>query len=227
MNIAVVLAGGVGHRMGADKPKQFLQLAGRQVIEYSISTFDAHPGVDEVAVVVHPDYRADLQAIVERNNWPKLKKIIEGGSERYLSTLSAIRAYADQPEANLLLHDAARPLVSAEVVTRLIKALATNAAVAVVLPSVDTVFCVESGKIIDVPPRSSIMCAQTPQAFRHKVISQAYTLALKDPAFTATDDCGVLHHYLPEVPIAVVEGEPQNMKITHPADIDILSKYFQ
>ena len=103
-NIAVVLAGGTGSRMydkavrsagerSALLPKQFMQLQGRAVIEYSIDVFDSHEGIDEVAVVVHPDWRGELEAIVARNSWKKLTRLIDGGSERYMSTLNAVTSF--------------------------------------------------------------------------------------------------------------------------------------
>ena len=107
-NVAVILAGGTGNRMGSALPKQFLPLDGRTVIEYSIETFCNHPAIDEVAVVMHPDWREEMEKIVALNHWEKLSKIIDGGEERYMSSLNAIMAYIDYPDdTNLLLHDAA------------------------------------------------------------------------------------------------------------------------
>ena len=123
-NIAVILAGGVGSRFGGGKPKQFMLLAGRPVIEYSIDAFDGHEDIDEVAVVVHPDWREELERIVARNRWSKLGKVIYGGPERYMSSINAIMAYIDESDdTNLLLHDAARPWVSAETIDRVVTAL--------------------------------------------------------------------------------------------------------
>ena len=140
-NIAVILAGGVGRRMGGPIPKQFMLLNGRAVIEYSIETFNDHLAIDEVAVVVHPDWREEMEKIRARNGWTKLTKVIDGGSERYMSSLNAIMAYIDEPDdTNLLLHDAARPWVSAEIVDRVTAALVSHEAVGVAVPSTDTVW---------------------------------------------------------------------------------------
>ena len=140
-NIAVVLAGGTGSRVGGQVPKQFLPLAGRTVIEHSIETFNNHPAIDEVAVVVHPDWRGRMEEIAAAHHWEKLKKIIDGGAERYMSSLNAIMAYLDEPDdTNLLLHDAARPWVSMEIVDRVVTALRTHEAVGVAVPSTDTVW---------------------------------------------------------------------------------------
>lgn len=228
-NIAVILAGGTGRRMGSDIPKQFLPLNGRKVIEYPIDTFCAHPAIDEIAVVMHPEWRQEFQSLVSQNNWSKLTKIIDGGSERYLSTLNAVMAYIDEPDdTNLLLHDAARPMVSAEIINRVIAALQHHEAVGVAVPSTDTVWEVHpdfeselGGRFVArIPERRLMWRAQTPQAFRLPLIRDAYQRALNDPQFAATDDCGVVRKYMPGTKITVVEGEEGNKKITFCEDLN-------
>lgn len=239
-NVAVVLAGGTGSRMGSPVPKQFLEIEGRTVIEYSIGTFDRHPSIDEVAVVIHPDWRGEMEKIAARNRWDKLARIIDGGSERYMSTLNAVMAYIDEPDdTNLLLHDAARPFVSGEIIDRVVAALKHHEAVGVAVPSTDTVWevhpdmsgvwGVESGEfdiprlVARIPERRLMWRAQTPQAFRLPLIRDAYQRALQDPLFAATDDCGVVRRYMPGTKIAVVEGEERNRKITFIEDINKLN----
>ncbi len=227
MNIAIILAGGTGSRMGTDKPKQFIEVDGRSVIERCIDAFEAAPGIDEIAVVMHPKWTALMHKVAEHNQWKKLKKILEGGSERYMSSLNAIAAYIDYPDdTNLLLHDAARPWVSQEVIARTVQALTHHEAVAVGIPSTDTVWEVRqdfdkqlSKFIVRIPERSTMWRAQTPQAFRLPLIRDAYQHALQDPQFHATDDCGVVRNYLPGTKIIIVPGEEQNRKITFKEDL--------
>ncbi len=227
MNIAIILAGGTGSRMGTDKPKQFIEVDGRTVIERCIDAFEAAPGIDEIAVVMHPQWTALMHEVAEHNTWKKLKKILEGGSERYMSSLNAIAAYIDYPDdTNLLLHDAARPWVSQEVIARTVQALTYHEAVAVGIPSTDTVWEVRqdfdkqlSKFIVRIPERSTMWRAQTPQAFRLPLIRDAYQHALQDPQFHATDDCGVVRNYLPGTKIIIVPGEEQNRKITFKEDL--------
>ena len=238
--------------MGSSVPKQFMLLgdrsgarhsqkrAGRAVIEYSIDTFLRHPAIDEVAVVIHPDWIARSSEFGVRSSG-KLKKIIDGGSERYMSSLNAIMAYIDEADdTNLLLHDAARPFVSADIIDRVVAALEHHEAVGVAVPSTDTVWevhpdisgemKVESGKIeiprfvARIPERRLMWRAQTPQAFRLPLIRDAYQRALQDPQFQATDDCGVVRKYMPGAKIAVVEGSERNMKVTTPQDIATLEQ---
>ncbi len=241
-NIAVILAGGTGSRMGSSVPKQFLPLGGRTVIEFAINAFDQHPAIDEVAVVVHPDWRKRMEEIVALRRWRKLTRVIDGGSERYMSSLNAIMAYIDEPDdTNLLLHDAARPLVSAKVVDRVVAALRHHEAVGVAVPSTDTVWevhpdmneelSIENEEFImprfvaRIPERRLMWRAQTPQAFRLPLIRDAYQRALQDPQFRATDDCSVVHRYMPGVKIHVVEGEERNMKLTRSEDIETMLSF--
>ena len=178
--IAVVLAAGNGSRTGLDTPKQFCQLAGHPMVAYSLSAFERHPLVDETAVVVHPDYVSLLHELAARYGWRKLRHVIPGGATRMASSRAAVSAYAAEPAARLLLHDAARPLVSADVVGRLCAALEQHEAAAVALPSVDTLLCVEGGtRVTAVPDRSTLWRAQTPQAFRQSVLQQAHEAAQK------------------------------------------------
>lgn len=218
-NVAVVLAGGSGMRVGGDTPKQFLPLAGRAVIEYSIDLFNAHPAIDGVGVVVHPQWRGHMESIVARNRWPKLLGIVDGGAERSLSSVAAIEAFGAGEDCNLLLHDAARPLIDADTVSRVVEALLTHEAVTVAIPATDTVYAVADGCVQSIPQRSTLWQAQTPQAFRAPLLRDAYRRALADPAFCATDDCGVLRRYRPEVPIHIVRGSVGNFKITFPEDL--------
>ena len=229
-NIAVILAGGTGSRMGMSVPKQFMLLAGRTVIEYSIETFCNHAAIDEVAVVIHPEWRWRMEEIAAAGHWTKLTKIIDGGSERYMSSLNAIMAYIDElDDTNLLLHDAARPMVSAEIVDRVVAALERHEAVGVAVPSTDTVWEVhpdfdtmEGGRFVArIPERRLMWRAQTPQAFRLPLIRDAYQRALQDPQFQATDDCGVVRKYMPGTKITVVEGEERNKKITFASDMEV------
>ena len=218
--MAVVLAGGIGSRVGGDVPKQFLELEGRAVIEYSVDAFEQSEGIDEIALVIHPDWMDHMRVILRRNPWRKVRRLLPGGKERHLSSLHAIEAYAGESgDTNLLLHDAARPWVSAEIVGRVVTALQHHEAVAVGIPSTDTVWEVSDGIVRSVPERKRMWLAQTPQAFRLPLIHEAYRRAMTDPQFQATDDCGVVLRYMPDVSICVVEGDVTNKKITTPKDI--------
>ena len=121
-NIAVILAGGVGSRLGMTTPKQFYKVAGKMVVEHTIEVFERNRRIDEIAIVSNPMLISDFENIVLRNKWRKVKKILKGGKERYDSSLSAIKAYA-QEDVNLIFHDAVRPLVSQRIIDDVIDAL--------------------------------------------------------------------------------------------------------
>ena len=234
-NIAVILAGGIGARVGGNTPKQLLPLAdGRSVLEHAVNAFEQSPCIDEVCIVMHPDYIMHAEQMLLANAWQKVRHIIPGGKERWESSVNAIRLLGERREArgdevNLLLHDAARPFVSQEIIARVCEALKEHEAVTVAIPSTDTVYEMVDGKVARIPQRSTIMRAQTPQAFRLELITEAYTKALGVDIcdiqacsachLPATDDCGIVHEHMPEVPIYIVEGEEQNKKITFKEDI--------
>lgn len=225
-NIAVILAGGVGERLGMSTPKQFFKVAGKMVVEHTVDVFERNPRIDEIAIVSNPMLISDFENIVLRNKWRKVKKILKGGKERYDSSLSAIRAYQDE-DVNLVFHDAVRPLVSQRILNDVIDALEDHRAIDVAIPSADTIIEVDDkGYISSIPDRSKLRRGQTPQAFDRQLIADAYERALKDPQFKTTDDCGVVRKYSDE-PVFVVRGEESNMKLTYREDTYMLDKLFQ
>ena len=225
-NIAVILAGGVGSRLGLSTPKQFFKVAGRMVVEHTVDTFERNPHIDEIAIVSNPFYIAEFENLIIKNGWKKVKKLLKGGKERYHSSLSAIEAYGDR-DVNLIFHDAVRPLVSQRIINDVVNALETYDAIDVALPSADTIIEVDGDFIRQIPDRSRLKRGQTPQAFSIGTIRRAYECAQNDPDFKATDDCGVVKKYLPHVPIYVVAGEESNMKLTYKEDTYLLDKFFQ
>lgn len=227
MNIAVILAGGSGTRMGNDQPKQFLKVAGKQIIEHTIDAFEASKDIDEICVVSRADYVGDVEALVVRNQYKKVKRILQGGKERYDSSLAAINAYQND-EDNLLFHDAVRPLVTEKIIHDCVAALRRYNAVDVAVKTTDTIIAVDEQNCIEhIPDRQVLRNGQTPQCFKRGTIKRAYDIALQDPDFRTTDDCGVVRRYLPDEPIYVVEGANFNMKLTYVEDLFLLDKLFQ
>ena len=148
-NIAVILAGGIGSRVGGSTPKQLLPLAdGRSILEHAIDAFEQASCIDEIAVVMHPEWMDEAKALVERNSWEKVTTIIPGGNERWESSWHAILAYMDRSEAlNLWLHDAARPFVSQRILSDIAKALEEHEAVTVAVPVTDTLYKVQREEV--------------------------------------------------------------------------------
>ena len=234
--IAVILAGGVGERIGLKIPKQLVKIAGRPIIEHTLQVFERCPQIDEIVVLMAPGYAAAVERLVAEGGLRKVSRVLEGGASRTQSTWRAITALsAADPDTKVLFHDAVRPFVDSRIIGDCIAALDSYQAVDVAIPSADTVIVVDDyrGDIIkDVPARDRLRRGQTPQGFRLGTIRRGYDLALADPDFIAgrvpaTDDCSVVLRYLPHVPIAVVAGSEQNMKVTHPVDVFIADKLFQ
>jgi 2-C-methyl-D-erythritol 4-phosphate cytidylyltransferase len=224
--VAVVLAGGVGTRVGLGIPKQLIKIAGRPILEHTIAALDESPEVDEVIVMMTPGYLDDVHAI-KRNGYSKLTQVLEGAETRNGTTARALAALGDE-ECNVLFHDGVRPLLSRRIIADCVAALEHHEAVDTAIPSADTIIQVtRDDTIADVLPRSELRRGQTPQGFRLSVIRRAYEIAAQDPNFTATDDCTVVLRYLPDVPIAVVLGDDRNMKVTEPIDVYLADKLFQ
>ena len=232
MNIAVVLAGGVGSRLGLDRPKQFMKVAGKTVLEHTVEGFQRHSQIDEICIVMHANYIHEAETMVLKNHWTKVKKVLNGGQERYESSLAAIDAYKKQAQnenINLIFHDAVRTLVSGQIISNVIEALNTYDAVDVAIPAVDTVIKLDNSKqyIEQIPNRNYLNRGQTPQAFKYDVIAKAYQLALQDKNMQTTDDCGIVRKYLPDIKVFFFFFEEQNIKLTYPEDVYVLEKLFQ
>ena len=222
--VGVILAAGSGSRTGLSTPKQFLLLGGKTVLEHSVQTFHNHPGIDQVVIVTSKEYIEKVQSMVQANNWTKVTAVLPGGKERYDSSLVAVRHFSNNPEMIMLFHDAARPLVSERIISDTLKAMKTYNAVDVAIPAVDTIVqCNKEGTYMtSIQDRSLLWRMQTPQGFRQKTIAKAYEVALKDPQFTATDDCGTVLRYLPEEKVGIVRGSERNIKLTYAADVSLL-----
>lgn len=230
MNIAVILSAGTGSRFGSNIPKQFINLAGKNIIEYTIAAFEQNSNIDEICIVADLIYHERLLNISKENGFKKIKRIIAGGLERKDSSYNAIKEYENQKDINLIFHDAVRPFISQRIINDTIKSLEKYTAIDVAIPSADTIIEIDSETktISNIPQRSKLQRGQTPQAFRLDTIQKAHELTNKDanePIFT--DDCGLVNQYLPDEKIFVVEGEEKNIKITYPEDLLFAEKLIQ
>jgi ribitol-5-phosphate 2-dehydrogenase (NADP+) / D-ribitol-5-phosphate cytidylyltransferase len=233
---AIVLGGGVGERMGLNVPKQLLKVAGRTILEHTVAALASSPQVDEIIVLMTASHLEIAEQLAVPAGQGKVVAVIAGGSTRNETTERAIEAVTSRLEPGedriLLFHDAVRPLLSPRVITDCVAALQRHQAVDVAIPSADTVVVTrthgdEGEFITEIPDRSRLRRGQTPQGFWLSTIRRAYEIASLDPNFQATDDCSVVLKYLPDVPILVVQGDDQNMKVTHPLDVYLIDKLFQ
>lgn len=218
--IGVVLGGGAGQRFGAQLPKQLLTLDGRTLVEHCVDAFAQAPGVDDVLLVMGPGYTDEgAKAAGDR-----VLAVITGGTTRAGSVRCALReltARYDPASTGVLLHDAARPLITQQIIADCVAALHEHDAIGTAVPTSDTIVVAEDGVMAHVPPRETLLRCQTPQGFRLSTINRAHELAAADPGFVPTDDCGVTLRYLPEVPVHIVPGSERNIKVTYPADLAV------
>ena len=229
-NVAVILAGGMGTRVGGNIPKQLIPLSdGRSVLEHSVDAFEEASCIDEIVIVMHPEWLKEAEKLSRRNAWQKVRQIISGGSERWESSFFAIKAIssslAGRNEVGVFLHDAARPFVSQRILADVAEALETHAAVTVAVPVTDTLYKVRrddvrgTKEVEAIPSRADFMRAQTPQAFHLDVLKEAFERALAQGQVTVTDDVGIVQAYMPEQTIFIVSGEEANRKITYAEDL--------
>ena len=212
---AIIVAGGSGQRMGGafGARKQYLEIDGEPVLLRALRPFLAHPAITSVVVVLPPADLTDLPEWLE--NLPI--ELVAGGVERGDSVWYGIAALADWTGI-VLIHDGARPFVTREIVDRVLARAGEGGAVAAVRAT-DTVKEVdETGRILATADRSRLWQAQTPQGFPLEVVRGAYERARRD-GWAGTDDASVCERY--GVPVVVVEGSPDNIKITNPSDLAI------
>jgi 2-C-methyl-D-erythritol 4-phosphate cytidylyltransferase len=228
-NIAVILAGGKGERFENSLPKQFVKLAGKSVIEYTIDAFNRHRLIDEIIIVSRGEHSDRVWEIVKKNGFSKVEKVIAGGQDRFGSTYAALGALQEEEgRSKVLFHDAVRPLVDEITITRCLEALDEYEAIDTAIDATDTIIRIDQNDFIrEIPNRAYMKRGQTPQGFRLETIRRAYWKALDLQRRTFTCDCGVVREMLPQVEIRVVKSSEKNLKITYPIDLYVAEKYIQ
>jgi len=210
----VLVAAGRGLRAGAGGPKQYREIGGVPVIYRAMEAFSRHPEVSAVQPVVNPDDSAMFTAAVAGL---KHEPPANGGATRQVSVLAGLEALVKHKPDIVLIHDAARPFVSAGVISRAIEAASRTGAAIPVVPVTDTIKLTgESGHIEDTPDRARLRIAQTPQSFRFDVILEAHRRAAKDGRSDFTDDAAIAEWA--GLTVATFEGDVANMKLTTPED---------
>lgn len=224
MTLGVVLAAGKGNRFTAETPKQFSELAGKPVFIHSALAFEQSDRIDGIAVVVPAGFEEDVKATLARFGITKTVAVVCGGKERQDSVKTALDLGLQHHFDRVLLHDAARPLLSGNVIERLCETLKTYRAATAALPVTDTIAFTENHETIaSVPDRSTLWQIQTPQGFCLYTLAEAYARLSPDILAACTDDCGVVRAFLPDEPVALVEGDRKLLKLTYPQDLAVLT----
>lgn len=214
--VAIVLAGGQGRRMQSEIPKQYLLLEGKPVLYYSLMAFE-QSRVDEIVLVVGEGEVAYCKKeIVERYKIKKVTEIVVGGAERYHSVYAGLQACRDC--GVVLIHDGARPFLTAELLERSIEGGKQYRACVLGMPVKDTIkISDEKGYVKETPERAWVWAVQTPQSFAYQVVYGAYQRLMEEGGLV-TDDAMVVEKFS-TIPVRIIEGSYENIKITTPEDL--------
>ncbi len=222
--VAIIPAAGSGVRMGSGRAKQFLDIEGKPLLVATLRPFELSRSIDAVIVVV-PSSDLDYcrKEIVEAFKFDKVQKIVAGGKRRQDSVRLGLEA-AEQNYDLALIHDGVRPVLSENFIERIIEAANSHGAAISALPAKDTVKEVDNNeKVVMTYDRSLVWLVQTPQVFRYKDILAAHQKAFQEGWEEATDDSALMEKL--GIPVKVVEGSEQNIKVTTPNDLE-LAKFF-
>ena len=149
-NYGIILASGTGSRYGADIPKQFIKIAGKTILEHTIEIFEKSSNIDETIIVITPEYRLKAEDILLKNNYKKVSKILNGGETRKESSYIGISSIEDE-QANVIIHDCARPFLTQRIIDDCVKALEKYDAIDVAIPSADTIIKIKDNIIENIP----------------------------------------------------------------------------
>lgn len=222
---AIVLAAGQGKRMGSKVQKQYLEIYGKPVLFYSLNVFQQSELIDEIILVVGENQEEFCQKeIVNKYNFDKVVKIVEGGAERYHSVWNGLQQVE---EGYVFIHDGARPFVTEEILLRAYETVCVEKACVVGMPVKDTIKIVDENVFAkETPNRSYVWMVQTPQVFEYALVKKAYALLMQQESVQVTDDAMVVETML-GTKVKLVEGAYENIKITTPEDLKIAQIFAQ
>jgi 2-C-methyl-D-erythritol 4-phosphate cytidylyltransferase / 2-C-methyl-D-erythritol 2,4-cyclodiphosphate synthase len=215
---ALIVAAGRGARAADEEglPKQYRFIGGVAMIAKSIAAFAKHPRIDDILVVIHPQDEALYRAASEPFTG-RLRPAVAGGARRQDSVCAGLEALAGAAPSFILIHDAARPFVSADLIDRVIDGLAAHQGALPALAVTDSLKRVEDGRVTGTVPRDSLWQAQTPQGFRFDAILAAHRAAANETGREFTDDSGIAEWF--GLDVALVEGSASNRKLTTAEDL--------
>jgi len=225
MVFAAVLAGGIGSRMGANTPKQYLKIGGRSILNITVSKFLEEPVFEQVVVLVPEDWTAyTREHLQEAFGETDRLKVLSGGATRNDTLSNAIRYFETHYELDddslLVTHDAVPPFAPRRIIRENIEQARTYGACGTAIPAVDTILRSRDGGFIDeIPDRAELFQMQTPQTFRIRKLEQLMRSLTEEETEILTDGCKIFT--LKGEPVSIVRGEPYNLKITYPYDLKI------
>lgn len=219
MTTAIILAAGKSTRMGDGIDKAFLSLVNKPVVAWSLIAFERSPEIDRIILVVRKDQLVGAKAVVKMFGISKLDKIVAGGNKRQESVQAGLAA-CDLDTRYVVVHDGARPCVTSELVSEVVKAVKRTDAVTVGRPVIDTLkSCAKGTTVTETVSRDRLWAVQTPQAFQLRALRDAYRKL--DPKVEVTDDCQAVE--LAGGSVKILESLKPNIKITTPEDLQLVS----
>lgn len=228
MNVAIILAGGVGKRLGADIPKQFIEIMGKPILAYTVEKFQNHSEIDAIEIVCVESYIEYLKKMIEKYNLSKVKWIISGGKDFQGSVLNGVNNLRNVilENDNVVIHFGASPFVSSEIISDSIK------------------ICNQKGNAISTTPfyvlsgvrdteemsttyidRETIACMNSPHTFKFKLIVDMYDEAIKNGIINEVEPHTTTLMYKMNIPIYFSKGSQSNIKITTKEDLDLFEGY--
>ena len=227
MIFGVIVAGGVGMRLGADRPKQFLDLNGKPIIMHTLQTFLECDRLDQIYMGVHPEWMQHMGELVRQyvtEDEQKRVHLVPGGSERNDTIMNVIGQiesdFGTKEPHYIITQDGVRPFVSQSLIKEHVEAVIAYDAVNTAIPAVDTIMVSMDGETIsDIPERKYLYQSQTPQSFRMDLLKKLYTELSEEEKSILTDACKICT--VRGVTVHMVMGEVTNMKITTAADFEI------
>jgi|SRR5215813_2304873 len=217
MNVAIIVAAGKGTRLGGERPKQFVELAGTPIIIHTLRQFERSREIDDVLVVLPADQTAGFQSLARDFQLQKFSKAIAGGASRAQSVSLGLAAITN---ADIVaVHDGVRPFATPDEIDRTIQCAKTTGAAILAAGITDTIKEVEANSVIRTAKRANLWRALTPQCFRFEILTRAYEqlAEVESAGIVVTDDSWLVEHM--GIPVTVVEGSARNIKITTAEDL--------
>lgn len=228
--VAILPAAGLGTRMGHETPKQFLELDGVPIVILSLRRIASCPLITKIIVATRAEEVERLDARIRQENFPQPVQVVKGGDSRQGSVAQALKLVPDSTEL-VVVHDAVRPFVTAEQITRVIEEARRCKAAILAIPAMDTIKEVKRASLPEdvalitaTIPRERVVLAQTPQVFETKLLKEAFAGAEAD-GVNASDEAGLIEKLGHEV--HVVQGSERNIKITKPSDMELARFYLR
>lgn len=227
MNYGVVVAGGIGSRMGAEKPKQFLTIGTKPIIVHTVEKFVLFDDLEKIIVLTPEDWIEYTRDLLKKNLGETLMEkvaVIQGGATRNETIMNSIdyidKNYGLDDETIIITHDAVRPFVTHRIIRDNIDAVKKYGATDTVVPATDTIVESQNGDTISfIPDRSKMYQGQTPQSFKAKELRETYMALSEDEKAILTDATKI--YVLKGKAVKLVKGESFNIKITYPYDLEV------